>query len=250
MKSWSILKREIVYCFSSPFCYILMTIFFVLSGYFFYTDTVMFNWTNFKGTSSITRGLWVYYFNDLRFILILIMPLITMRMFAEEKKQGTIELITTYPLKDIEILTGKMLACLVIFVFMLSLTFINVIIIGIIWDFREIASIMSGYLGVFLLGFALISCGVFVSSLTDNQMVASLVTLGLFILFWFLTWNEMMASERVIELLKRVSLFDRTFDFFRGIIDVKHIVFFLLFGSYFLFLTLQSLGSRAWKGLK
>lgn len=250
MKFYSIMKREIAHYFYAPYFYVLITIFLVLSGYFFYTDTVMFNLMNFRGTTSITRGLWAYYFNDLRFIFILIMPLITMRVFAEEKKLGTIELITTYPLKDIEILTGKVLACLVVFVFMLSLTFINVIIVGIIWDFGEITSVMSGYLCIFFLGFALISCGIFVSSLTDNQIVASLGTMGLFTLFWFLTWNEMIVSEEGIKLLKRLSLFDRTFDFFKGVINSKDVVFFLLFSLYFLFLSLQSLGARSWKGMK
>ena len=250
MKSWSIMEREIVYYFSSPFFYILMTVFLFLSGFFFYTDTVMFNWMNFRGTASVTRGLWANYFNDLRFIFMFVMPLITMRVFAEEKKLGTIELITTYPLKDVEILAGKTFACLVVFVFMLLITFIHIIIIGIIWDFSEIAGVLSGYTGLFLLGFALISCGVFISSLTDNQMVAALGTLGLFIFFWFLTWNEMVANENVMELLKKASLFDRTFDFFKGIVNTKDVAFFLIFGCFFQFLSLQSLGSRAWKGLK
>ena len=173
-----------------------------------------------------------------------------MRLLAEEKKLGTIELITTYPVRDMEILAGKYLACMVVFLVMLVGTFVNVALVGLIWDFSEIAPIMTGYLGIFLLGCALIACGVFVSSLTDNQIVAATGTMGLFILFWFLTWNEAMGSDELIRVLIRLSLFDRVFDFIEGKINSKDIIFFILFTGFFLFLTLRSLGSRAWKGLK
>jgi len=216
-----IFKKELKAYFLSPSTYVVLTIFLVLSGYFFYTDLVMFNWFNFKGTASMVSGLWQYYFNDVRFILVFVMPLITMRLFAEEKKLGTIELLETYPVRDTEILAGKFLACMVIFLFMLALTSINVVLMGMIWDFSEIAPVLAGYLGIFLLGCSLIACGVFVSSLTDNQIVAAVGTMGIFILFWFLTWNEMMASEEIMNILKRVSLFDRVFVFFKGVVNIK-----------------------------
>ncbi len=247
MNFWPIFKREVKAFFVLPSIYAVLTIFLVLSGYFFYTNLVFFNWNNYAGTIGLIDGLWQYYFNDVRFLLVFIMPLITMRLFAEEKKLGTVELITTYPVRDAEILAGKYLACLLIFLLMLSLTFINVILLGIIWDFTEIWPVMSGYLGLFLLGCSLIACGVFISSLTDNQIVAAIGTMGIFILFWFLTWNETMGSDELIRVLKRFSLFDRVFDFFRGVINTKDLVFFLLFTCFFLFLTLKSLGSRSWK---
>jgi len=250
MNFWPIFKKELRAYFVSSSTHVVLTIFLVLSGFFFYTDMAWFEKTNALGTASVVKGLWVYYFNDLRFLLIFIMPLLTMRLFAEEKKLGTIELITTYPVRDTEILAGKYLACMVVFLLMLLCTFVNVVLVGIIWDFSEIIPVMAGYLGVFLLGCALIACGVFVSSLTDNQIVAATGTMGLFILFWFLTWNEMIGGEELIRVLIRLSLFDRVFDFLEGNINTRDIAFFILFTCYFLFLTLRSLGSRAWKGLK
>ena len=250
MNFWPVLKKEVKTYFAYASTHVVLTVFLVLSGFFFYTDMAWFEQTNVLGTASVVSGLWVYYFNDLRFLLLFILPLLTMRLFAEEKKLGTIELLTTYPLRDMEILAGKYVACMLVLVFMLLLTFVNVVLVGIIWDFSEIVPVLTGYLGVFLLGSALIACGVFVSSLTDNQIVAAIGTMGLFVLFWFLTWNEMMGSEGVIRVLARLSLFDRVFDFFEGKINTRDIVYFILFSCFFIFLTLRSLGSRAWKGLK
>lgn len=250
MNFWPIFKKEINAYFASTSTHVVLTVFLVLSGFFFWTDMALFEKTNVLGTSSVVRGLWSYYFNDIRFLLIFMLPLLTMRLFAEEKKLGTIELLTTYPVRDIEILAGKYLACLSVLLVMLLLTFVNVILVGIIWDFSEIVPVLTGYLGLFLLGCSLIACGVFVSSLTDNQIVAAIGTMGLFVLFWFLTWNEMMGSEELIKVLSRLSLFERVFDFFEGKINTRDIAFFLLFSCFFIFLTLRSLGSRAWKGLK
>ena len=250
MNFWPIFKKEMRSYFVSASTHVVLTVFLVLSGFFFYTDMAWFEKSNVLGNSNIVSGLWLYYFNDVRFLLIFVMPLMTMRLFAEEKKLGTIELITTYPVRDTEILAGKFLACMVVFLLMLLCTFVNVVLVGLIWDFTAIAPVLSGYLGIFLLGCALIACGVFVSSLTDNQIVAATGTMGLFILFWFLTWNEMMGSEELIRVLTRLSLFDRCYDFFEGKINTKDIAYFILFTGFFLFLTLRSLGSRAWKGLK
>ncbi len=250
MNFWPIFKKEIKAYFASTSTHVVLTVFLVLSGFFFWTDMALFEKTNVLGTSSVVRGLWSYYLNDIRFLLIFMLPLLTMRLFAEEKKLGTIELLTTYPVRDIEILAGKYLACLSVLLVMLLLTFVNVILVGIIWDFSEIVPVLTGYLGLFLLGCSLIACGVFVSSLTDNQVVAAIGTMGLFVLFWFLTWNEMMGSEKLIKVLSRLSLFERVFDFFEGRVNTRDIAFFLLFSCFFIFLTLRSLGSRAWKGLK
>lgn len=250
MNFWPIFKKEVRAYFGSSSTHVVLTVFLVLSGFFFCTDMALFEKTNVRGTASVVSGLWVNYFNDVRFLMIFFLPLLTMRLFAEEKKLGTIELLTTYPVRDIEILAGKYLACLLVFLVMLLLTFVNVVLVGIIWDFSEIVPVLAGYLGLFLLGCSLIACGVFVSSLTDNQIVAAIGTMGLFVLFWFLTWNAMMGSEELIRVLSRLSLFDRVIDFLEGKINTKDVVFFLLVSCFFLFLTLRSLSSRAWKGLK
>ena len=95
---YAVLRRELRAYFHSPLAYVIIAAFLVLSGYFFYTDVVMFNVFN-MGYTSLMRGVWQVFFNDLRFLLMMVMPLFTMRLFAEERKLGTIELLFTYPLR-------------------------------------------------------------------------------------------------------------------------------------------------------
>ena len=250
MGFWPIFKKEIKTFLVSPSTYVVLFFFLLLTGWFFYTDLVKFNAFNVGGRTSLLNLMWRDYFLDLRFVLIFFLPLITMRVFAEEKKLGTIELITTYPMRDMEIIAGKYLACLMVFGFMLGLAVTHALLVGIIWDFFEFSAVMAGYLGVYLLGCSLIACGLFVSSVTDNQVVAAIGSMGIFVFFWFLNWNEMIGSEELMMFLKRISLFDATIPFIRGLIKTRDVIFFLLVACFFLFLTHQSLGSRAWKGMK
>ena len=248
MNVYLILKKELGVLFSSSIFYGVITIFCFLSGYFFYTDLSLYNNINLRGIANPVQGFWWPYFNDLRFIFMLLMPLLTMRHFAEEKRLGTFELITTYPLKDGEIVAGKFLASLIAFFVMLALTGIHVLLWGALWGFWGLMPLLAGYLGLVLLGCSLIACGLFISSLTENQAMAGMATLGLFIFFWFLTWNELMANEKIMSVLVRFSLFDRMQGFFKGYIDTKDVVFFALFIAFFLLLNLRSLESRFWRG--
>jgi len=249
MNFFPLFKKELQSYFSSSIAYIILTIFLTLSGFFFYTDVLNFNIRNMGGGITLTEGVWLYFFQDIRFIFLLIIPLLTMRLFAEEVKLGTIELLFTYPIKDIEILTGKFLAALSFLLLILILTISYPVSLATIWEV-EPWTLLAGYMGLFLLGTSFIACGIFISSLTENQIVAAISTLGVLILFWFLTWNEAIAEPALMKILLRLSLFDRTYNFFRGVIDTKDVVFFIVFILFFLFLTLQSLNSRRWRGLR
>ena len=142
--------------------------------------------------------MWEYYFNDLRYVLMIVIPPLTMRLFAEEKKLGTIELLWTYPLRDWELLAGKYFAALFFLSLMLVLTLVYPIITYFLYDI-DIAPVFAGYLGLFLLGSSFIACGILISSLTENQIVAAIGTFGLLLMFWFLTWNEAAANEKADE---------------------------------------------------
>ena len=182
MNFFPILKKELRSYFSSLIAYIVLTVFLALSGYFFYTNLILFvTW----GGSSIQEGLWQYHFHDMRKFLLFTFPLLTMRLFAEEKKLGTIELLFTYPFRDIEILLGKFLACMTMLSIMLGLTLIYPVILAIV-DQVEVGPLVASYLGLFLLGSAFVSCGIMISSLTENQIVAALVTYGCLLVFWFI----------------------------------------------------------------
>jgi ABC-2 type transport system permease protein len=241
-----IFKKEMRSYFSSLIAYVILTVFLVMSGYLFYGDVTLYIiW----GGASATEGLWQQVFHDMRMWMLLSIALLTMRLFAEEKKLGTIELLVTYPFRDIEILLGKYFACLAFVAIMLSLTLLYPILIAIV-DRVDIAPLAAGYLGLFLLGSAFIACGIMISSFTENQIVAGLLTLGAFFLFWIIDWNEGVASEEVVNVLHHISLFEHFYNFARGVVETKDIAFYLIFTVFFLFLTLRSLEARRWKGLR
>jgi ABC-2 type transport system permease protein len=247
MGVYYILQRELRSYFQSFIAYVLLATFLVLAGFFFYTDLSMHVLWSFQ---KVSFNVWGDYFYDLaRYGLMIIIPLLTMRLFAEEKKLGTIELLWTYPLRDWELLAGKYLAALFFLVLMLVLTLVYPIITYFLYDI-DIAPLFAGYLGLFLLGSSFIACGVLISSLTENQIVAAIGTFGLLLMFWFLTWNEAVANEKAINILLNVSLFDRLLTFTKGAIDLKDIVFFFNFHSFFIFLTFLSLTTRKWRGIK
>ena len=246
MKLLVICRRELSAYFGSIVAYVLLAVFLVLSGYFFYSDLVFFI---LFGGSTLATGLWQFVFLDMRMVAMLILPLLTMRLFAEEKKLGTLELLWTYPVRDAEIVLGKFLAAWLFYVAMLVPTAAGPIVFHWYHPF-DVPPVLAGYLGMLLLGSAFIACGLFVSSLTENQVVSAMVTYGIIVLFWFLTWNEEAASHDVMRWLLGVSLFDRFFNFTRGVIDTRDVAFFLLFVSFFLFLTWQALATRSWRGVR
>ncbi len=244
MNAIAILKRELKSYFTSLIAYVVIAVFLVIAGYFFYTNLVMFVlWVG----SDVKLGLWQYTFQDIRFIILLLLPLLTMRLFAEEKKLGTIELLFTNPLRDSEIVLGKYAACLMVFVTMLALTLLYPVLFAIVYHV-EIGPVCAGYLGLFLLGAAFIACGILVSSLTENQIVAAIATIGVLVFFWFIDWNEGIAGEKAVLILHQFSLFEHFFNFTRGVIDTPDVIYYVSLITFFLFLTLRSVESRKWRG--
>lgn len=246
MKTLVICRRDLHSYFGSFTAYILLAVFLLLSGYFFYSDLIFFI---LFGGFTLPTGLWQFVFLDLRLVTLLVLPLVTMRLFSEEKKLGTMELLWTYPVRDSEIVAGKFLAAWLFFLVMLAPTLINVALFHHYYAF-DLGPLVSAYLGILLLGTAFITCGMFVSSLTENQVVSAMVTYGILVFFWFLTWNEEAANQETMQFLLGMSLFDRYFNFARGVIDTRDVVFFLLFICLFLFLTWQSLSVRKWRGIR
>ena len=246
MKLLVICRRELRSYFGSYIAYILLAIFLLLSGYFFYSDVIFFV---LFGGYVLPTGLWQYVFLDMRLCTLLVLPLLTMRLFAEEKKLGTIELLWTYPVRDREIVFGKFLACWIFFVIMLLLTALNPLVFYRFYHF-DLGPLLAAYLGIFLLGTAFIACGLFISSLTENQVLSAMGTYGILVFFWFLTWNEEVADQRIIQVLLHLSLFDHFYNFSRGVIDTQDVAFFALFVAFFLFLTLASLSVRKWRGVR
>lgn len=245
MKIWVVCRRELRSYFTSYVAYVLLAIFLLLSGGFFYSDLSYFLLVS---SYVVPTGLWQQVFLDMRYCALFVLPLLTMRLLAEERKLGTIELLWTYPIRDYEIVLGKFLACWLFYLLMVGLTTVNPLMLYSFYQF-DLGPLLSAYLGIILLGTTFIAAGLFVSSLTENQVLAAMGTYGILIFFWFATWNEAALSEQAAGFLLRLSLFDRFLYFCRGVIDLKDIAFFLLITTLFLFLTLQSLQARKWRGV-
>lgn len=241
----AILAKELRAYFGLFLAYAVVAVALSLSGFFFYTDLSFYMlW----GGTDLEKGLWEFVFHDLRFVLLLLVPVLTARAFAEEKKLGTLDLLWTYPIPESSVLLGKFLAATVVLLVVLGLTLLYPLALSWYYPAVNWPPLAAGYTGLFLLGLVFISVGLFLSALTDSQAVAAMGTLGLLVLFWSLTWNEQAVNEVLLDTLLQISLFDRFYNFARGAIDTQEITFFLLFVVFFLTLTWQALRSRRWRG--
>jgi len=242
---WAVLNKELRSYFLSPFIYLISAVFLLLSGYYFYSDLVFY--VQFGFGLNIMENFWQLMFTDLRLVIMLTVPFLTMRLFAEEKRLGTIELLLTYPMRDADLFWGKFVACAIATLFMLSFTLIYPVLMFFLQPFNW-TLIVPGYVGLVMLSLAFIACGLFISSLTDNIVVAGLGSLGTLLFFWILSWNDGATQFGLISTIASVSMVTHFQSFALGFIDAKEITFFLLFIIFFSFLTLRSLEARQWRG--
>jgi ABC-2 type transport system permease protein len=245
----ALFRKELVSYFVSPLFYVVSAVFLCLCGFFFYTRLVFF--VEYGFGYDILENFWLAFLAgapySISMVLLLVMPLLTMRLFAEERKLGTIELLLTYPVRDAELVAAKFAACAVVFLLMLGGTLLYPVYVFYLQPFPWVP-VMAGYAGLLLLGLSFIACGVFVSSLTESQVVAAIGTLGILLLFWVLTWNEAASSPQLLRVLTRLSMFDHFQGFARGVIDLQDVAYFIFFVTFFCFLTLRVLDSRKWRG--
>ncbi len=253
MKIWPIFKKEMRLYFTSPVAYVVFTIFLVIAGYFFYSIFAFFTLASMQAamnpqmardlnvTDSVLRPL----FSNISVILLLLMPMVTMRLFAEERRAGTIELLLTYPVRDGAVLAGKYLAALALYTIMLALTLLYP---GMLFYFArmEWGPLATGYLGLLLMGAMFLAVGVFASSLTENQIIASITTFGILLIFWVLGWSADYAGGVWGRILSHLSILEHNDSFAKGVLDTKDIIYYLDFTALALFLTLRSLESRRW----
>jgi ABC-2 type transport system permease protein len=238
-------RREFGAYFRSPLGFVVLAVFLLLSGYFFYSQLVFFVlW----GGTSLPTGLWLYVFLDMRLMLLLVVPLTTMRLFAEERKLGTIELLWTYPVADSHIVVGKFLAAVSFLLIMIAPTVLYPSVLTLLHPI-SLGPLAAAYLGIVLLGSAFVACGMAASSITDSQIVSAVLTYAVLLFSWFVTWNEAVASERVMQVLLQLSLFDHFYNFARGVIDTHDAAYFVLLTAFFLFVTVRVLQSRSWRGI-
>lgn len=257
---WAILEREYSNYFVSPIAYVVTTIFLLVMGFFFYNilrlivqNSMMaaMQSQQFGGgmppidvPSVVTRN----FFETLSTVLLFMLPMTTMGLFTEEKKQGTIELLMTSPLTSVQIVLGKFLASVAFFLSMLAPTLLYFLLMQAYSQPRfPWSPVFSGYLGVLLLGGSLIALGAFVSTLTENQIIASVSTFGVFLILWVLDFATHSGESTLAGALNYLSVLNHFDDFSKGVIDTTHIIFYLSFMAFALLLTLRSFESMRWR---
>ncbi|RLB13189.1 MAG: ABC transporter permease [Deltaproteobacteria bacterium] len=246
MNFWPVYKKEIRSYFTSPIAYVVMLFFLLLTGIFFMVFMNDFNFAsmnqspyggyNLNITYRVVRPL----LGNMSVILLFVIPLITMKPFAEERKTGTIELLFTYPLSDLDLVLGKFLAAFTLFLVMLFLTLVYPLFMF-IYSSPETGTLASGYLGLVLLAASFMSLGLFISSLTENQIIAAIATFGMLLIFWIVQWVGHN------ELLQYLSLLEHFDNFSEGIIDTRDVFYYLSFMVLWLFMTLRVLESKKWR---
>jgi ABC-2 type transport system permease protein len=246
--------KEMRSYFASPIAYILIGLFSLLFGWFFYVYLMAFSQQSqqmmqFGGggganlNQMMIRGL----FQNTAVIILFVMPMITMRTYSEEKRSGTIELLLTSPITDLQIIVGKFLGALALYAAMLLVTMIYIAILFKIGE-PEWRPIAAGYLGLLLMGGCFLSAGLFISSLTKNQIVAGFLTFVTFLMLWIISWIGESSGPTTQAIVNHLSITQNFEDFARGIIDTKPVVYYLSFITFGLFLTAKSVDSERWRG--
>jgi ABC-2 type transport system permease protein len=250
----AIAEKELKSYFASSIGYIAIGSFALLYGWFFvillrYFVTQSMQINQFGGGQSVNINQMMIrpLFQNVTILMLFVLPSVTMRTYAEEKRSGTIELLLTSPLTDFEIIMGKFLGALGLFAVMLAVTMIP---IGLLFMFGrpEWKPLATAYLGLLLLGGCFIAVGLFISSLTKNQIVASMVTFAVFLFLWVITWVGSALGPTAEKLATYLSIIDHLDDFTKGVIDTSHLVYYVSFIAFGLFLTAKSVDSERWRG--
>jgi gliding motility-associated transport system permease protein len=249
----AIAGRELRSYFASPIAYVVIGFFALLYGYFFYALLSFFNRQSMQmsmgmgGTMNINQMLIGPVLQNVSVILLFVLPMVTMRTYSEEKRSGTIELLLTSPLTDTQIILGKFLGAMGLYVAMLAVTAIH---LGVLFLYGnpEWKPILTGYLGLLLMGGCFIALGLLISSLTRNQIVAGMITFAVFLMFWVINWIGPFFGPTTQAVLSHLSIIVHFEDFAKGVLDTKHIIYYASFIAFGLFLTAKAVDSERWRG--
>jgi ABC-2 type transport system permease protein len=254
----AIVERELRAYFSSPIAYVVLTIFVFLSGIFFRSILAQVMQMGLISQMQaqqlgprpmdmpgmISRG----FLSTMSVILLFIMPMLTMGLFSEEKKRGTIELLLTSPVTDLQVVLGKFFAAGTFFIILLLSTFIPMAVLY-LYSSPASGPILTAYLGLLLYGLSIVAIGLFISTLTENQIIAAVLSFGTIMVLWLVdvvaTNAESPTSKGVLTYLSILSHLD---DFMKGVLSTSHIIFYVSLMLVGLFLTYRSIDSLRWRG--
>jgi ABC-2 type transport system permease protein len=250
---WTICRRELYAYFVSPIAWVLLTIFAVLSGGFTYLIAAAFMRASIEGQMSgqtfpmnVNEQVIAPLFSNMAVVGLFLIPLISMRLFAEEKRQGTIELLATSPVHDLEIIIGKWLSAVLMYGALLAVLLADYSFLFFYGnpDWKPVAT---GFLGILLQGACLLAFGTFISTLTRNQIVAGAIGFALALVLWILNWTTSFGNSDTVQVLNYLSIVSHMDSFSRGVVDTKDLVYYLSMIFFGLFLTARSLESLRWR---
>ena len=248
-----ICRKELKSYFASPIAYLLMAFFGLIFGFGFYTATRDFVRFSFQAqmmgqsqpmnvNDQIIRPLLGFASTVSLFLI----PMITMRLFAEEKKTGTIELLMTSPVSDIQIILGKWLGAMLLYLCVLLMSIVNIALLF-AWGKPDLKPVLVAYLGLVLQGGCLLAIGAFISTLTKNQIIAGGVTFFVCLLLWLLSWMTAFDSTGASQVVNYLSIVTHFENFGKGVLDLKDVVFYLSMIFFSLFITARAMESLRWR---
>ena len=252
---WAIAWRDLRSLFTSPIAYVLLTGFELLAGWFFFNLLSQFNrmvavYSGLQGYDTtwlnLNAAVVAPLLQNLSLVLIIVVPMLTMRSFAEERSAGTYELLFTSPVRVAEMVAGKFLAGLAMVTFMIALTLVFPVILF-VYGNPEVGLVISGYLGLLAMAIAAIAIGNFTSALTSNQIIAAVSSLVILLLMFVINWPAEGAGETLKAVLLYLSVTEHFRVMVRGIIDTKDVVYFISLTGVFLFLTHRAVESARWR---
>jgi ABC-2 type transport system permease protein len=251
----AIMRRELLAYFSSPIAYVVGSVFLFLMGLLTYLAVLtasnrslqMLRMQGNLPDLNINELVFRPVFYNMAVVLLLVVPILTMRLFAEEKKLKTIELLLTSPITVADIVAGKFVSAMAVFVGMLLLTAASPLALSFFVDFRW-TPILTAYFGVLLLGGLFLSAGLLASSLTENQIIAVILSFGALLMFWLFGWAGQLLSETALgKVLLYLSPIDHFENLIKGLVDTKDLVYFASGIALSLFVTHRVIDSQRWR---
>jgi ABC-2 type transport system permease protein len=250
----AIAQKELKSYFASPIAYIVIGLFALLFGYFYavmlqYFVRAGMNMNPMMGQQAlnINQDMLRPVMQNVTILLLFVLPAMTMRTYSEEKRSGTIELLLTSPVTDWEIILGKFIGALALYGVMLAVTLIHMAVLF-VYGQPEWKPIATTYLGLFLLGGSFLSVGLFISTLTTNQIVAYISTFSVFLFLWVISWLGSFSTGFWTDVTAYLSIIEHFDDFSKGVIDTTHVLYYLSLITLGLFLTAKSVDTERWRG--
>jgi ABC-2 type transport system permease protein len=241
--------------FVSPVAYVVVAVFLIVAGFFFrlYTglaieQSMEMAMQGMGSNMDVPGEVLGAFFGLLSTLILFLAPMLTMGVYAEERKRGTMELLMTSPITELQVVVGKFLASLTLFAIMLLPTALYVFYLCFHSQPRSpLAVVLTGYLGALLLGASLLAIGSFISSLTESQLIAVVLSFGAILILWVLDFAVRGSDSVAGQVLQYISVIHHYDDFTHGIIDTSSLIYYISVPILFLFLTVRSVDSIRWR---